>query len=306
MPDTPETSSLMLIIDDSVDNIRLLSGMLKDQGQILFATSGEAGIQLAQQRQPDLILLDVEMPHMNGYAVCRQLKADANTQRSAVIFVTAHTTAESEIEALEAGAVDFITKPLNPPVVRARVQTHLRLQHHSAALSKLAVRDSLTGLYNRRYFDDQLENEFKRHRRQQLPLGLALIDVDHFKMYNDGYGHQEGDICLGKVANAINSSTRRPGEIVARYGGEEFVVILPYATPEDAQKYGELICKRIQELNIAHAHSATAHNVTVSVGLTSAVPDDSNSTRQLIKAADDALYQAKFAGRNCSRLVLQV
>ena len=157
MPTLLEQRSLILIIDDSVDTIRLLSGMLKDQGQILFATSGAEGIQLAHQRQPQLVLLDVGMPEMDGYEVCRQLKGDLDTQDSAILFVTAQSDMASEIEALDAGAVDFITKPLNPPVVRARVRTHLKLQRTSAELMQLANKDGLTGLFNRRYFDEQLE-----------------------------------------------------------------------------------------------------------------------------------------------------
>jgi diguanylate cyclase (GGDEF)-like protein len=297
-------NSTILIIDDSPDIIRLLGAMLKDQGQILSATTGAAGIHLACQRQPDLILLDVEMPNMNGYEVCRALKSDPATQRCAIIFVTAHHSAESEIAALEAGAVDFITKPLNQPVVRARVQTHLRLQLHSETLSKLANKDGLTGLFNRRYFDEQLEKEFQRHKRQKLPLGIVFIDIDYFKRYNDSYGHLQGDICLQSVAKAIDTSTRRPDEIVARYGGEEFIVILPYTAPSDAHSYGNWICRRVQELGIEHAQSSVATTVTISAGATSMIPGSTETVQDLITAADEALYQAKAAGRNCAKIVL--
>lgn len=296
--DVPD--SIILIIDDSPDAIRLLGGMLKEQGQILFATTGESGLNLARQRQPQLILLDVDMPDMDGYDVCRHLKADPDTQDCAIIFVTAASTSESEIRALSAGAVDFITKPLNPPVVRARVQTHLKLQHQSAALAKLASKDGLTGLYNRRYFAEQLDKEFQRHKRQKLPLGLAMIDVDHFKPYNDGYGHLEGDNCLRCVADCIALTTRRPGEIAARYGGEEFIVILPYTALEDAARYGELLCQRIRELGIVHAYSPPGV-VTASVGVTSAIPEEGGSGQALVAAADRALYSAKAAGRDCAR-----
>lgn len=297
-------NSTILIIDDSVDSIHLLSAMLKDQGQILFATNGPAGIRLAAQKQPDLILLDVTMPNMDGYEVCRALKSDPLTQRCAVIFVTASSNAESEISALEAGAVDFICKPFNQPVVRARVQTHLRLQIHSATLSRLANRDGLTGLFNRRYFDEQLEREFQRHKRQKLPLGLVFIDIDFFKTYNDGYGHLQGDACLCSVAQLIDSATRRPDEIVARYGGEEFIVILPYTSPKDAIAYAEWICRRVRDANLEHAYSSVAKHVTISVGATSAIAVDGDVSQMMTTAADEALYQAKAAGRNCSRMVL--
>lgn len=295
-----EPHSLILIIDDSPDAIRLLAGMLKDQGQILFATSGAEGISVARQRSPHLILLDVDMPDMDGYDVCRRLKADPDTQNIAIIFVTAIGSTESEIEALAAGAVDFITKPLNPPVVRARVLTHLKLKHQATALTNLASRDGLTGLYNRRYFSEQLEREFQRHKRQKLPLGLAMIDVDHFKSYNDGYGHLEGDNCLKHIAESIDMATRRPGEVAARFGGEEFVALLPYTSMENAEKYGDRLCQSVREQNVEHAY-APLGIVTISVGVSSIVPDDSVTGQSLIAAADRALYMAKAAGRNCSR-----
>lgn len=298
MPESDAGSSLILIIDDSVDTIRLLNGMLTDQGKILFATNGEAGIRLAQLQQPALILLDVEMTGMNGYQVCAALKADPSTQDCAVIIITANTGMEHEIAALEAGAVDFISKPFNPPVVRARVQTHLRLQQQAALMRQLANRDGLTGLYNRRYLDELLAQEFERHRRQQLPLALAIIDVDHFKAYNDHYGHPQGDACLQAVANALDTLSRRPGERVARYGGEEFAVILPYTDAAEAEKYGQWICEQVQALQIPHQGSATAPTVTISVGLVSRVPTLECSTQQLVAAADQALYKAKADGRN--------
>ncbi|APC19143.1 hypothetical protein BLL42_00320 [Pseudomonas frederiksbergensis] len=298
MSDLLAEQNLILIVDDSVDTIRLLSGMLKDQGQILFATSGETGIRLAQERQPQLILLDVEMPGMSGYEVCAALKGDPSTSGCAVIVITAHTGVDSEVAALASGAVDYITKPFNPPVVRARVQTHLRLQQHNQLLLQLANRDGLTGLYNRRFFDEALAVEFERHRRQKMPLGLILIDIDHFKAYNDHYGHQGGDECLKRVSAAIGATTRRPGEVVARYGGEEFVVILPHTGTDDLQKHGEWICKQVRSLNLEHQSSATASSVTISAGLACIVPNQSDSMQQLIAAADQALYQAKSTGRN--------
>ncbi|HAT30020.1 MAG TPA: diguanylate cyclase response regulator [Janthinobacterium sp.] len=294
----PEQDSVILIIDDSVDAIRLLSGMLKDQGSMLFATSGAAGIELARQRRPQLILLDVEMQVMDGYEVCRRLKADSELQDCAIIFVTAHSTMESEIAALDAGAVDFITKPLNAPVVRARVRTQLKLQRATAALTRLANKDGLTGLFNRRYFDEQLEREFLRHKRQALPLSLAFIDIDCFKAYNDHYGHQRGDACLRIVAEAIAAATQRPAEIVARYGGEEFVVVLPYTTAQEAAKYGAHLCLHIAALALPHGHSPVAPHITISVGIASDVPADGHSAHTLLADADRALYLAKAGGRD--------
>ncbi|MBV8466266.1 MAG: diguanylate cyclase [Burkholderiales bacterium] len=289
----------ILIIDDDVVAIRLLGGVLDGQAGIIFATSGESGIKLAAQHRPALILLDVEMPGMSGYEVCRELLNNPDTRDCAIILVTAHAGLESEVAALDAGAVDFITKPFNPPVVRARVRTHLRLQHQAAALAHLATTDGLTGLHNRRHFDQVLATEFERHQRQHLPLGLALIDIDHFKAYNDGYGHPAGDACLVAVATAIRAASRRPSEVVARYGGEEFAVVMPYTEELDAEKYGAWLCGQIRALQLPHAYSTMGQHVTVSVGLATGVPSHGSSSQQLVDAADCALYRAKAAGRDC-------
>jgi len=294
-----EDQSTILIIDDSVAAIRILADMLKDMGKIIFATSGETGLKLAHEHLPQLILLDGEMPLMNGYQVCQTLQANPLTREASVIFVTAENTTESEINALEVGAVDFITKPLNQFVVRARVRTQLKLQQQSAVLKRLANRDGLTGLYNRRYFDEMIEQEFDRHKRQGLSLGLALIDIDFFKKYNDFYGHLEGDTCLKKVATVLGESTMRSGEFVARYGGEEFVAVLPYTTAEHAVSYSDKLCQRIRSLDIPH-HDNVGSVVTISVGVSATVPDASTSILQLIDEADKALYHSKSTGRGRS------
>jgi diguanylate cyclase (GGDEF)-like protein len=296
-PGTPDEDNLILIIDDSTDAIRLLNSMLKGLGQVVFATNGADGIAMARQRRPQLILLDVDMDGMDGYETCKVLHGDPELSGTSIIFVTAHTTIESEVQALEAGAVDFISKPLNAPLVRARVRTHLRLANASAKLQQLARRDGLTGLYNRRYFDEQLGREFLRHKRQLLPLSLAFIDIDHFKPYNDHYGHQQGDACLAKVAATLAETVHRPGEVAARYGGEEFVILLPYTSGLDAERFGKLICQRVADLAIPHAHSQAASTVTVSVGLATTSPGGGGTASSLLAAADSALYQAKSGGR---------
>ncbi len=294
---TPGESTI-LIIDDNADTIRLLSAMVRGQGRVLFATSGAAGIDIARVQRPQLILLDVEMAGMDGFAVCDVIQRDPDLRSSAVIFVTAQSTAEAEIACLDAGAVDFIPKPLNAAVVQARVRTHLRLQAALAKLDGLAHQDGLTGLFNRRYFDSQLATEFARHRRHRMSLGLALIDVDHFKLYNDRYGHQQGDACLSEVAGVIRDGARRPGELAARYGGEEFVVLLPNTDHAALQTYGDWLCRRIAALNLAHPTAPTAPYVTASVGLCAQVPGESDTAEALLHTADMALYEAKRSGRN--------
>lgn len=292
----------ILIIDDHPDTIRLLSAMLRDQARVLFATNGPAGLEIARAERPQLILLDVQMKSMDGFEVCARIMGDPDLRHCPVIFVTASGGIESEIACLDAGAVDFITKPLNGAVVQARVRTHLRLQAALASLDDLASRDGLTGLHNRRAFDEQFAVEVARHRRQQAALGVALIDVDHFKLYNDRYGHQQGDECLRSVAQALAQCTRRPGEIVARYGGEEFVVVLPSTSVDDVLRYGQWICSHIEALQLPHEASAVGRHVTISVGLSSCVPGAGDSPAQLLAVADRALYEAKRAGRNRSTM----
>jgi diguanylate cyclase (GGDEF)-like protein len=290
--------STILIIDDNADTIRLLSAMVRGQARVLFATNGAAGIEIARLQRPQLILLDVEMAGMDGFAVCDVIRRDPALRSSAIIFVTAQSSPEAEIACLDAGAVDFIPKPLNAAVVQARVRTHLRLQAALATLDGLAHQDGLTGLFNRRHFDSQLATEFARHRRHRMPLGLALIDVDHFKLYNDQYGHQQGDACLTAVAGAIREGARRPGELAARYGGEEFVVLLPNTRREELLTYGDWLCSRVAMLDLPHPTAPTAQVVTISAGLCSVVPGEGDTAEALLHTADMALYEAKAAGRN--------
>lgn len=298
MPDLLQERPLILIIEDSPNDLRLLSSLVKDQGEIIFATDGKQGIQFAISRVPDLILLDVELPDIDGYEVCRNLKSNAETGEIPVIFVTSHTKPRYEVAALEAGAIDFISKPFNPPIICARVKTHLTLKRQTDLLHSLAEKDGLTSVFNRRYFDERTLAEWKRHMRQGQPLALALLDVDHFKQYNDGYGHSQGDQCLRRISAELVKCTRRPGEFVARYGGEEFVCLLPNNSEDEATKFGEYICQQIQLLDIPHHFSKVAKCVTVSVGVSSIIPNQELNLHDIINAADTALYQAKHEGRN--------
>lgn len=295
---TPYLQTRILIVDDMVSNIRVLSHILQDMGEVFFATSGQAAIAMAREKLPDLILLDVEMPGLNGYETCRLLKADPLLALSPVIFVTGHTSTENELRALEAGGIDFITKPLNPPVVRARVKTHLTLKRQTDLLREQADLDGLTGIFNRRIFDLKLDEECRRHRRYGVPLGLAMIDVDHFKMYNDLHGHQEGDACLRLVAQTIRDCARRPGEITARYGGEEFAFILPATELDAAFTFGELLCQKVRDLSLPHRGAPENGIVTISVGVASLQPNDEEAPQHLVAVADMALYLAKSGGRN--------
>lgn len=296
-PQPARASDAILIIDDNPATIRLLSAIVQSEGETLFAMDGESGLALVRERRPMLILLDVEMGGLDGYEVCRRIKADPDLAGVAIIFVTGSTGMDAEVRALEAGAVDFISKPLNPPVVLARVRTHMRLQRHTLAMSELAARDGLTGLFNRRHFLGVAELEMARHRRQELPLAFAFIDIDHFKPYNDGYGHQAGDACLIDVAQALQGVALRPGECMARFGGEEFVMVMPYSGEKEANAFGQKCCETVRALALPHAYTERGI-VTVSIGVSSEVPTAGSTVAALLGAADRALYQAKQAGRD--------
>jgi diguanylate cyclase (GGDEF)-like protein len=296
------TKQNILIVDDSPEVIRFLSMLLSDQAGINFATRGEEGLALARKLRPDLILLDVALPDIDGFEVCRRLKSDMDTSGIPVLFVTAGSDVASEVMGLEIGAVDFLAKPLNPPIVRARIRTQLALRAQTQQLEAMVNKDGLTGIFNRRYLDSQLTAEVARHRRQRLPMAVALIDVDHFKRYNDSLGHQRGDECLQAVARTLEAATRRPGETVARYGGEEFVVLMPACSAVEADRYGNWIRERIAAINLPHPDSPTAKRITISAGIAAGVPDSSHDAASILALADQALYVAKNDGRDGHRL----
>jgi diguanylate cyclase (GGDEF)-like protein len=289
----------LLIVDDAMENIQILNHVLGGEHEVLFAMNGEKAIELARQHQPDLILLDAVMPGMDGYEVCAALHASADVRDIPIIFVTALTTPEDETRALEAGAVDFITKPFNVAVVRARVRTHLTLKRQSDAMRELTLTDALTGVANRRSFNDTIDNEWRRCARSGAPLSVIMIDIDHFKRYNDAYGHQAGDACLKQVAEAMVHCAGRPPDLLARYGGEEFVILLPQVGEEGARTVAQRILNGVRGLAIPHRMSSAGDTVTVSLGVATVVPgENSCDADALVRTADGALYQAKEAGRN--------
>ncbi len=291
-------NTLILIVDDNLDDLRQLGHLLKDQGEILFATSGESGLFMAQKHKPDLVIAELNLRDIPGPALCHRLKKQRDSRHCNVVLVSALNSHENELNALEAGALDFICKPYSSPIVKARIKNHALQSREQNLLHILANKDGLTGVYNRRYFENQSRLEIKRHYRQQHPLTLALLDIDHFKCFNDAYGHLQGDICLKEVAQALFTSSRRPGEFVARYGGEEFAVILPNTDISDAKKYGQWICERILSLAIPHTRSEPVPFVSISIGIVSVIPTNHTSIENMINTADSALYLAKESGRN--------
>ncbi|MDX9842642.1 MAG: diguanylate cyclase [Aquabacterium sp.] len=293
----PERKPRLLVVDDQPTNIQVLYRVFADDCQVFMATSGAQALQTARQESPDVILLDVMMPEMDGYEVCRQLKQDSATRDIPVLFVTAHHEAQEETRGLDAGAVDFITKPINPAVVRARVRTHLTLKRQTDLLKRLVFIDALTHVFNRRYFDERLSDEWGRAQRTGKPLSLILVDVDFFKQYNDELGHQRGDEALRQVAHALTETALRPGDVVCRYGGEEFACLLPDTDLDGARQVAQRMKLAVRELAIAHPASSVAEVLTISAGLAVRAPTSREDAAALLALADAQLYRAKAEGR---------
>jgi diguanylate cyclase (GGDEF)-like protein len=309
----------ILVVDDQPINIQVIHQIFSTHHTILMATSGEQALTICANQQPDLVLLDIEMPGMNGFEVCEQLKANPLTFDIPVIFISAHNNVPAEVRGLEVGAVDFITKPINPQIVRARVKTHLTLKAQSDLLRDWAYLDGLTNIFNRRHFDNQLSIEWGRSLRTNSALSLVMIDVDYFKAYNDFYGHQAGDDCLRLIAATIKNATKRFGDFVARYGGEEFICLLPNTPLEGAMIFAEQIRVKVSELGISHTQSPIQPFVSISAGVgakevgtkqvgtkqvdtkeeSPVKPNNSTATEtHLVQLSDKQLYQAKHQGRN--------
>lgn len=290
----------ILVVDDNPEIIKVLSALLADLGDVSFAMDGHKGLELALKLQPDLVLLDMEMPDMDGLAVCRKMKETSELKAIPVLFMTGGGEVAAELAALDAGAADFLGKPLHPLVVRARISSQLASRSQTLQLLQLVNIDGLTGVSNRRHFDSVLAQEVARQRRSSAPLVVALLDVDCFKAYNDSLGHQKGDECLKAVAQLLSSSLRRPAELFARYGGEEFGVIAPGVEHADAVKLGEWMLSKVKTLALPHPASPVSSVVTVSIGIACGVPSGQVGAKEFLGVADRALYAAKLGGRNVS------
>lgn len=304
MTDLDIHSACILLVDDDPGTIQVLHRALGSFSNVRFATSGALALKLAEELRPDLILLDADMPGMSGIETFWKLKSDTVLQAVPVIFVTSRRETELEVEVLELGAVDFISKPINPVLLRARVGTQLRLKLLTDELRRAAGLDGLTGIANRRQFDECVDAECRRAVRGGTPLSLLLADVDYFKAYNDCAGHLAGDDALRKVALVLQNQTRRAGELAARYGGEEFAIVLPGLDGEAARQRAEEVRSLIEAWAIPHPRSAASSVITLSIGVSTlhgaaeATPDDSSAAHALIQHADNALYVAKNEGRN--------
>lgn len=289
----------ILIIDDERFNINALHAALKSDYRIMAAMSGEQALSVIERKLPDLILLDINMPGMDGYEVCRRVKQSEHTQHIPVVFISALSDSDNESYGLDLGASDYISKPFNVKVVRARVRSQIRLKQQSDMLAAYAFQDSLTGLHNRRAFDERLMTEWKRCRRYHRNLSILMLDVDYFKAYNDTLGHGVGDECLRSVGRTLADHLPRATDFAARYGGEEFVVMIPEATEPEVKEVAERLRAAIEALAISHPASGVSDVVTISVGYALKLVDESSTAADLQRSADGFLYDAKGAGRNC-------
>jgi len=291
-----DSKPTVLITDDTPSNIQTLAGCLKDQYNIKVATNGERCLELAQAKEaPDLILLDVMMPDMDGYQVLESLQSAENTADIPVIFVTGKNEEKEEEEGLLRGAVDYITKPFRPTIVNARIKTHIQLKQHRDRLRNMAIFDQLTGLYNRHYLTATVSQKISQAHRHSLQLSLLLIDIDHFKRINDDFGHATGDLVLQQVAHLMQK-TFRDEDTVARLGGEEFVVILDQCGVDSALSKAETLRKEMESLR------PIERKTTLSIGVSVLNKETKEDFDSLLNRADQALYQAKEHGRNTIEL----
>jgi len=317
------SNASILVVDDTLNNLRVLSNILRDEGyEIRVAKDGPTALSSVQAAHPDLILLDIMMPGMDGYEVCENLKADSDTQEIPIIFISALDRVLDKVKAFSAGAVDYIEKPFQEGEVIARVKTQISLREMQIDLEnkvkqleiqnakleteikkriaaeeelhRLAITDPLTGVFNRRHFFQLAEAEFERAVRTQQPVSVVLMDIDHFKNVNDTHGHQNGDLVLRNIAEACRGNLRQM-DVLARYGGEEFIILLPNMDEEHALKAAEKVRKIVENMNIEITESEIS--ITASFGVASLIQQD-KGIDELIDRADKNLYLAKESGRN--------
>ena len=296
----PVKKEKILIVDDNRQNIEILMELFREDYRVTAAINADRALKIARSESPpDIILLDIIMPGMDGYDLCKILKSDPETKEIPVLFVTAVSEVMDETKGFSLGAVDYITKPFHPPMVKARVEIHLDLLRKHKLLEHYAFIDALTEIPNRRRFDEIMELEWSRAKRSNKPLSLLLLDIDHFKEYNDTYGHGMGDKVLKKLARVMEDSLRRAGDFVARYGGEEFGILLPYTDSENAGETARNISRGIRDLAIPHESSPVDGHVTVSMGIATLMPgQEAVNKEDFFDMADKTLYQAKNQGRN--------
>ncbi|AYV24611.1 GGDEF domain-containing protein [Vibrio mediterranei] len=317
---TPMDSSMrILLVDDAQLERMQLQIRLKQLGHVVeVAASGREALALYPSFDPELVLLDISMPEMDGFQVAAEIRERYQADWIPIIFLSSHDEPEMIAKAIRAGGDDYLVKPVNKIVLQSKLvamqriahmrrelkQASAQLQEANRALQHQANEDGLTKLFNRRYMDEKLTELIQWHGRHQMPLSVILMDVDHFKAFNDNYGHTEGDQCLINIAQFLDVMFIRSGEYVGRYGGEEFVILLSKCDIREAEENAARVREGISQLNIPHQFSHTTDRVTLSLGVFSLVPTGTETINELYESADKLLYQAKRTGRN--RYVSQI
>ncbi|MDT0583656.1 diguanylate cyclase domain-containing protein [Brumicola blandensis] len=291
--------SRLLIVDDDPTQLRFYLQGLNDVYHCQFASSASEAVTFARQfPQPDLIILDVVLPDVNGFEICQILKEDQLTSHIPVIFVSGQDDVESKLKGFEHGCVDYISKPVLLPEMQARISTHIKLKQQTIMLESLAYTDPLTQVGNRRKYNETLQREWARSIRYGQPIAMLLMDIDYFKQFNDFYGHGVGDDCLIKICSHLRDLVNRPGDLFARIGGEEFVILLTDCGIEGALRKADEVLRTVSMLNIANQGAPKLDRVTLSIGVAVTTPKHQEEPLTLFQAADEALYEAKHSGRN--------
>ncbi len=302
----------VLLAEDSRSNQMLISSYIEEFGhQVIAVADGKAAVESYINDKPDLVLMDVSMPELDGFEATKKIREISKQSNDwvPIIFLSGLTQPEDIAKGIEVGGDDYLTKPVDPLILNAKLiamtriaDMRLQLNEANRQLTLMSLKDGLTGLYNRRHFDDVMLKELKVARRIKTPVSLILADIDHFKLYNDFYGHQQGDDCLKAVSKTVQEAIKRPGDLVARYGGEELVIVLPETNIEGAVNVAEQVRQAIVDLAQPHEKSQTAEYVSLSLGVACLEEvgniDVKLTIRQLIEYADEALYKAKNSGRN--------
>lgn len=289
----------ILVVDDDLPTLVMITEVLRQDYEVYVAKSGEKAFSiLASGTRPELVLLDVNMPGLNGYDILTRLKQDQRTSEIPVIFVTGRDSDEDYTRGFDLGAVDYVVKPVNPAILKARIRTHISLARKTQALVTLATTDPLTKIANRRKYNEVTGREWARSMRQEHPLSLIVMDIDHFKAYNDNYGHGKGDDVLVRFGQILDKHCQRPSDLAARIGGEEFIALLPDTMTEGACEVMKAIQQDLTEAAIPHEHSGTAPYITCSAGIVTMIPVNGRVPDEMYKLADKALYEAKEKGRN--------
>ena len=287
----------ILVVDDEKSNIDVLNHILKENYKLYIAKNGESAIKIARENVPDLILLDIIMPEMDGFEVLTRIKESEGTDGIPVIFITGQDSKEDEIKGLHLGAVDYITKPFHNVIVEARIRTHMKIVEQTRIIEHMSRIDELTGLPNRRYFNEQLNREWGRAIRDTSSIALLMIDIDKFKTYNDTYGHLQGDTLLQSASAVFRGALKRTADFVARWGGEEFILLLPNTDIGGAADVAERVRADIEETVVPCADGTPTH-LTISIGVNAERPVIEMPATEFVSKADKALYTAKESGRN--------